>query len=159
MSSLTANIPETANNSGQKRFYSHDENGFSVNPTKKLRFKSSICIGFEKGEAADGKRTGLFQYFRKASQEDRKEYGTHTTEEQKEWVEKVLLEESRAKKVEKIKIRDGNRDHKRCQQVNLEIKSGLRSPWRTKRQVRRHGTFHKFFINSLAANISCDVAT
>lgn len=151
-------IPEKANNSvsGRKRSCSHDENGTSVNPTKKLRFKSSICKGLEKGEAADdGKKPGLFQYFKKASQEEQKEYDARTTEELKERMEKVLLEECRAKQVEKIKIRDGNREQKRHQRerkVNLEIKSGLRSPGGTKRRVRL--TFYKFFINSLAANMS-----
>ena len=108
----------------------------------------------------DGKKPGLFQYFKKASQEDQKEYDAHTTEELKEQMEKVLLEECRAKRADKIKVRDANRERKRRQRerkVNLEIKSGLRSPGGTKHQVRH--TFYSFFINSLAANISCNLAT
>lgn len=159
--SSAEDAPETAYNSRRKRSHSHDENGSSVNPTKKLRIKSSISIGLEKGEADDGKKPGLFQYFRKASKEDQKEYDARTTEELKEQMDKVLLEERKAKRAEKLKIRGRNRERKRRQRgrkVNLEIESGLRSPGGTKRRQVRH-TFYKFFINSLATYYSCNLAT
>ena len=147
MSESPADVPEAASHSGQKRCYNHDENNSSANPTKKLQFKATsyIRIGLEKGEAADGKKPGLFQYFRKASQEDKKEYNARTNEELKERMEKVLLEERKAKQAEKKKIQDANRERKRRQRkrrVNLEIKSGLRSPGGTKHQVGH--TFYKF---------------
>ena len=125
----------------RKRSYSHHQNPSSASPTKKTR-TSSIRTGLEKTEAAVGKKEaapGLFQYFRKATDEERKEYSARMDEELKTRLERENSYSQKAKLEQERKIRNQNRERKQLQRIrkkNLEIKSGLRSPGGTKHQVR-----------------------
>jgi hypothetical protein len=129
----------------KRRYYdSDDQSASSANPTKKSRTEStsSIRTGLEKTEAAIRKKErlpGLFQYFRKATEGERKEYLARMDEETETQTEKEKHYTQKAKREQETRMRDRNRERKRLQRVrmkNLEIKSGLRSPGGTKRQVR-----------------------
>lgn len=125
----------------RKRSYSLDQNPSSASPMKKT-CTSSIRAGLEKTEAAVGKQEvalGLFQYFKKATDEERKEYLARMDEDIENRMEKEKFYSRKAKLMRETKIRNQNRERKRLQRKrtkNLEVKSGLRSPGGTKRQVR-----------------------
>jgi hypothetical protein len=127
----------------RKRSYSHHQNPSSESaiPTKKTR-TSSIRAGLEKTVAAVEKQVaapGLFQYFKKATDEERKEYFARMDEEMEIRLEKERFYSQKAKLEQERKIRNQNRERKRLQRIrkkNLEINSGLRSPGGTKCQVR-----------------------
>ena len=124
-----------------KRSHNSHENSSSATPTKKT-CTSSIRAGLEKTEAAVGKQEAaprLFQYFRKATDEEQKEYLARMDEEIENRMEKENFYSQKVKLERETKIRNQNRERKRLQRKrtkNLEIKSGLRSPGGSKRQVR-----------------------
>ena len=125
----------------RKRSHSLHQNHSSASPMKKTR-TSSIRAGLEKTEAAEGNMEaapGLFQYFKKATEEERKEYLARMDEEIETRLERENFYSLKAKRERETRIWNQNRDRKRRQRMrmkNLEIKSGLRSPGGTKHQVR-----------------------
>ena len=134
--------------------YSHHQNHSSANPTKKT-CTSSICAGLEKTEAAVGQQEaapGLFQYFRKATDEEQKEYSARMDEEIEIWMERENFYSQKAKLEQERKIWNQNQGHKQLQRIRkktLEIKSGLWSPGGTKHQVRlmiQHSIHYQTFL-------------
>lgn len=132
----------------RKRSYSLHQNPSSASPTKKT-CTSSIRTGLEKTEAAVGKQEaapGLFQYFRKATDKERKEYLARMDEEIETRLEIENFYSRKAELKQETRIRNQNRERKRLQRIrvkNLEIKSGLRSAGGTKHQVRlTNSTLH-----------------
>jgi hypothetical protein len=136
--------PEKLGVPSRKRSYSLHQDPSSVSPMKKTRtgITSSIRAGLEKTEVAIGKpgeAPGLFQYFKKATDEEKKEYLTRMDEEIKTRLERERFYSQKAKLEQETITRNRNRERKRLQRArmkNLEIMSGLRSPKGTKHQVR-----------------------
>src|ERR1700679_3231668 len=89
----TPSSPEKQGVPARKQSYSSHQNPSSVSPTKKTRteFTSSIREGLEKTAAAIEKREkapGLFQYFRKSTDEERREYFARMNEEMETQLER-----------------------------------------------------------------------
>ena len=132
----------------RKRSYTLHQTPSSDSPTKKI-CTSSIRTGLEKTEAAVGKQEaapGLFQYFRRATDKERKEYLAWMDEEIETHQEIENFYSQKEELKRKTRIRNQNRERKRLQRIrvkNLEIKSGLRSAGGTKHQVRlTNSTFY-----------------